>query len=199
MNEPVHFAKHIGKKCLHNEKEYILYGVTASHLLCLNGTPDPFPVAIDECKVIFNSKEDYKEGYIPSWLSVIRGENGEFIEPSDIIPPDAMEEFIVEKICKCAGITVEELRDESKTKKREFAQARQVHMTIRNLVLKKGESYSQTGAIYGKDHATTMHAIKVVTNALDGFNPDFRDRFIPVWKLVKKEFKVDGRLNLNWL
>ncbi len=54
----IHFSKFLGKKILHENKEYILHSISLGHLLVLNGSMNPIPKAIEECKVIINSEND---------------------------------------------------------------------------------------------------------------------------------------------
>ncbi len=88
-----------------------------------------------------------------------------------------------------------------KYRKREYVQARQVHMVIRNLVIRRNESTADTGAVYGKDHATFLNAKKRVKNALDGYDTEFRERFRDAFLLTRSYYreKATKKLNLDWL
>lgn len=57
---------------------------------------------------------------------------------------------------------------QKKTKSPEYAFPRQVHMTLTQL---SGFSQSESGAVFGKDHATALHAKRAVKNTLDSKYP----------------------------
>lgn len=197
------FAKQLGKKVLHNEREYILYGVTSNHLLCLNGTSTPFPVAYDECKMIFDSFDEYerlsRENFLPASYVVIR-DNDKYIHPGQISTITQEETQILNLICQCAKTTPTELLNNYKSRKKELVQARMVHMTIRKCILFKTEYLSRTGYVYHKDHSTASRAIKIVSESLNGYDVNFRERFRPVWGYIKENFNQIGEeINLNWL
>jgi len=69
------------------------------------------------------------------------------------------------------GIPVERLTE--KTRKREVVEARQVLMNYRNVKLKLSQAVS--GAPYGKDHCTVIHANKTIT-ALLSSNKEFIEK-----------------------
>ena len=78
---------------------------------------------------------------------------------------------IVKVVTAITGITERELF--SRTKKRSIVKARQVGMYL----VYKYTHFSTviTGDIFNRDHATVIHARKVVKDALDGFDPLLKD------------------------
>lgn len=197
----VHFAKHLGKKILSHDKEYILYGVTTNHLLGMNGSPEPVPLSYEECRMIFNNEIEFGSKQIPLDLAVYRA-GDKYVNVSEVQEEtdELKEAKILQVICECSGITTNQLQTNTKSRNPVFVQARQIHMTIRQLIIYK-ESLEFTGNIYGKDHATVLHAIRVVTEALDGFNIPFRNKYKKVFQtlICKYPTKADNRLNLKWL
>lgn len=199
METTVYFAKFLGKKILHENKEYILQSVSLDHISVYNGSINPIPKAIDECRIIFNNEKDVENAFIPPELATIR--RGDVYLDADIVlgkSNDAIEDDILETICNCVGITKTDIQ--AKTRKREIAQSRQMHMAIRfKLIKNEAESLEKVGAIYGKDHATVLHAIKTVKNALHGFDIPFRERYRKAWKKVDAYYPKQEHFNLNWL
>lgn len=61
-------------------------------------------------------------------------------------------------ICRCLDVDPDKLTSNTRSRKRELVWARQLHM----LTLNKIFNYTSgaAGAVYGKDHATAMHAFK---------------------------------------
>ena len=199
METTVYFAKFLGKKVLHENKEYILQSVSLDHLSVLNGSEVPIPKAIGECRIIFNNEKDVEDAFIPNELATIR--KGDVYLDAEIVlgkSEDAIEDDILETICNCVGITKSDLK--TNTRKREMAQSRQMHMAIRFLLIKEEkESLAKVGAIYNKDHATVLHAIKTVKNALNGFDIPFRERYRKAWEKVDAYYPNQKHFNLNWL
>lgn len=199
METTVHFAKFLGKKVLHEDKEYILQSVSLDHLSVYNGSVRPIPKAIDECRIIFNNEKEVEDAFIPNELATIR--KGDVYLDAEIVlgkSEDAIEDDILETICNCVGITKSDLK--TNTRKREIAQSRQMHMAIRfKLIKNEAESLAKVGAIYNKDHATVLHAIKTVQNALNGFDIPFREKYRKAWKKVDAYYPNQEHFNLNWL
>jgi len=197
-----HFVKFIGNNVLYNEHEYTLYAVSYNHLLVLNSKPDPIKVEMDKCKIICKNKKEVRKYGLPADTAIIKTDTGEYIDvdSSMTLSDDEKENEILDVICKCVRITPEILRKNNKYRKGEFVKARQVHMVIRNLVIRHNESTATTGAIYNKDHATFLHAKKRVINALEGFDKEFREQFRGAFELTIEYFpNADKKLNLKWL
>lgn len=197
-----HYAKFMGKKVLHEGRELILHAIYQSHLLCLNGTPDPFPVSYEECKVICNDEADFFRHDIPCDIAVIREAGGKYksAHTTDLMSDEEKEQEIIEVICKCAKVKPIDLYNNHKCRKKELVQARQVHMVIRNLVIKPKEPVANTAKIYGKDHTTFIHAKNKVLNALDGYDIEFREKFREAFELTKSFYpSAKKKLNLDWL
>ncbi len=73
-------------------------------------------------------------------------------------------DYIQKVVCKYFDVTLEQLN--SKTRKREIVQARQIAMYFAKTMTKA--SLASIGAsIGGKDHATVLHACKTVNNLMD--------------------------------
>jgi hypothetical protein len=199
----IHFSKFLGKKILHENREYILHAVSLGYLLVLDGTSEPTPKVIDECKIIANSQEEIIENNIPPELAVIK-KNNKYTNADLLLgkSDEEIENDILDTICDCAGITRHELAT-FKSRRIEFRQSRQIHMTIKYLLIRnKKDSLSKIGAIYGLDHATVLHAIEKVQASLNGFDDDFKERFHEVWEIVEKHYpdRADkNELNLKWL
>lgn len=204
MNTKInHFAKFLGRKVLHKKNEYILHAVSLTHLLVLNGKPDPIAVAIDECRIICKDEQEVIKNGLPADIAIIKRGQGDYINIDRLrtLTDDEKEQEILNMICKCAYTTPEELQREYKTRKGEFVKARQVHMVIRNLVIRHNESTATTGAIYNKDHATFLHAKKRVINALEGFDKEFREQFRGAFEMTRMLYpeKAEEKFNLKWL
>lgn len=203
METTVHFAKFLGKKILHENKEYILQSISLDHLSVLNGSEVPIPKAIRECKIICDYPEQVRKHEVPPELVVIRG-NNEYINADLLLgrSDEEIENDILDAICYCAGITRHEL-ETVKSRKIEYRQSRQMHMVIRYFLIKnKKETLSRVGSIYGLDHATVVHATEKIKAALNGFDIDFREKFREVWDMVSKTYPERAKkheLNLNWL
>jgi hypothetical protein len=199
----VHFSKFLGRNILCKDKELTLYAVGIGFLLCTNGDLNFIPVSVDECKILCNDRNEYIKFEIPSTLVVLKTDKGEYQNAEGQIQKDEdkKEIDIINAICECIGITPGELKNNYKKRKKELVQARQVHMVIRNLLIRKSESLAQTGAIYNKDHATVLHAKKAVLNALDGYNVEFREKFRKAFELTLYYYPDTAykKLNLSWL
>lgn len=104
------------------------------------------------------------EGFNDSYLKVIcKGEQSiTSIKPEEIITlvkkpdySDREDEFV--RILESeTGISKEEAKMKHKVRKGELVEFRYLHMLFRNAIM--GLSLSLSGAIYHKDHATTLHA-----------------------------------------
>lgn len=106
------------------------------------------------------------EGFNDSYLKVIcKGEQSiTSIKPEEIITlvkkPDYsdMEDVFVRILESETGISKEEAKMKHKVRKGELVEFRYLHMLFRNAIM--GLSLSLSGAIYHKDHTTTLHARK---------------------------------------
>jgi len=87
---------------------------------------------------------------------------GEFIEAASSIVPASPEMHYVQIICNCLKISSYKLQTDHAYRKREYVYARQMHMLVRSKLL--GMSLRVAGEIYGKDHATVLHAIRTQLN-----------------------------------
>ena len=198
-----HFSKFLGKKILYKNQELTLHAVGLGFLLCMNGNFEFISLPADECKIICEDKNEYIRLQIPSDLIVFKTDTGEYrhADEMNLKNDDEKEAEIIKVICKCAGITLDELKSKYKKRKKELVQARQVHMVLRHLFIKKNDSLANIGAVYFKDHATVLHAKKAVINALDGFNIEFREKFREAFELTLSYYPDTAykKLNLTWL
>jgi hypothetical protein len=78
----------------------------------------------------------------------------------------------------------------SKNKKKEFAIWRQIGMAWYRLA---GKSLESAGKSFERNHATVIHAVNVVNNALDGFYPEMMSKL----KLVIEADKTNLRFGLR--
>ena len=70
-----------------------------------------------------------------------------------------------------AGVTEQMVM--STSRKREIVVARDIMMA--NLWANTSATLTKVGATYWKDHATIIHSIKKINNALEGYNDDVLD------------------------
>lgn len=86
------------------------------------------------------------------------------IGDQEIIPKPMTVEFITDKVCDYFNVPAEMLK--STTRKREIVQARQISMFFSKNLTKY--SLAIIGSQIGdKDHATVLHACKVINNLRD--------------------------------
>ncbi len=85
------------------------------------------------------------------------------------IRPEILE--IEEKVCN--HLQLEKNKVRSPTTKREYVEARQIVIYLAKTKLKW--TFEQAGAIYGKDHATAMYAVRTIKGLLET-NKSFRDK-----------------------
>jgi hypothetical protein len=90
---------------------------------------------------------------------------GENLAVLNTLRPDSISPVVIfnfyefeQKVCRWYGVDASTVR--MTCRKREIAQARQLLMTVSNTL--NNESLAFSGARYGKDHATVLHAKKVV-------------------------------------
>lgn len=107
---------------------------------------------------------------------------------------------VIEFVCERSLVSYEDLQ--SKTRKREIVEARQIcHWMIKNKVCYNRLSLDAIGKmIGGRDHATVMHSVKLVNNLIET-DRVFRERLMvmcnelgarTMWIEEKKELKVTG-------
>ncbi|MFV0365463.1 MAG: chromosomal replication initiator protein DnaA [Mangrovibacterium sp.] len=90
-------------------------------------------------------------------------------------------DYISKVVCDSFGLEVEAIQ--SKTRKREIVQARQLAMFFSKEMT--NQSYSAIGAQIGKkDHATVLHACKVIKNLIET-DKDFKTTFHKVEQKLK--------------
>lgn len=179
------FVNHLGKTVLHLEEEYLSYGITREHMICLNRESKKIPVPYIGTKLIFESQEEFRTSGMPSGLSIVR-QNGKFVPAMKETDIDKENQILI-LACQCAKVDLDELNKNHKSKKRELVQVRQIHMAVRQL-LSRNESLQKTGYIYHKDHATVLHAKKKIEQALEGYDKDFLEKYREVFELIKKKF-----------
>jgi len=192
------FARHLDKKILwENEKELTLYAVTSKKLMCRNDESRLQSVHFDESRLLFDSQQEFKDSGLEPNLCAVKSEEGGYtqaIQETDI----DIENQILLTACQCAEVSISDVRE--KTRKAASVEVRQIHFIIRQKFTRV-ESLAATGIIYDKDHATVLSSIKKIINALDGFNIPFREKYRPVFELIKKKYpkKASSTFNLDWL
>jgi len=196
----VNFAKRLGNKILHEEKQLILYSVTqGNYILALNGDSTPKPYLIDECKIIA-TKDEIESQVIPLELAVIPAA-GRFISAIQIFSETLQEkeDEIVLELCRCAGITYNQFMT-NKTRKRDYVQARQIHTAVIKLfTAPKGATLTDIGDVHDYDHSSVLHCVKVVKNVADDFI--MRKKFESAFRLIAIKFPdtAHKHINLDWL
>lgn len=190
----INYTKALGKKVLVGNRELILKSISLDHLLCMNGSPEPIPVAIDECKIICSSREEALEKGLK--LDTVVVKVGENYEPGYLVETDwQKEKAVINAACNDSGIPVEMLT--VKTRKRAVVNARQIVLSVRHLLLDL--SQSEAGLPYKKDHATVLHSVKTVKNLLDT-DKVFQRRYRRTFLVIKSKFKnAELHFNLNYL
>jgi len=92
---------------------------------------------------------------------------------------------LVHIICTETKIDEQELLANKKNRKREYVIARQIHMSILNLVF--NFTLAQSGAVCGKKaHATVLHGIETINNLLDT-SQEFRTRYGNIFSILYKD------------
>ena len=81
------------------------------------------------------------------------------------LTPAKIDYEIRQMICTIFKLTIEQLETMHNVRKYNLPIARQTHIAIRTNFF--GDKYIDAGAIYEKDHSTTSHAIKTVSNLLE--------------------------------
>jgi chromosomal replication initiator protein len=92
------------------------------------------------------------------------------------------EKEFLEVILKAFNVEPERMKN-PKDRHRELVFARQWHMYVRFFAFKM--SLSKAGKVYGKDHATVLHAIKTINN-LNDTDKEYRNDTEDIWKLMLK-------------
>ena len=87
--------------------------------------------------------------------------------------PESSDDLVFSHVCRLLNVNPESAMKNHHKRNREYVTARQATMTI--FVTKRGYSQSRTGKFFNKDHATVIHAMKIVSNLLDT-DKDFRNR-----------------------
>lgn len=196
----VNFAKRLGKKIVHKNQELILHSVTlGNYVLALNGSAEPKPILIEECKLLLTT-EELEQTKIPPEIAVIWAA-GKYIDAVKFSNEtnEEKENAIVLELCRCAGVDYDELRRKPKHRKKELVQVRQIHMTVRQYFTRK-ESLEKTGEIYSKGHSDVIHSIKKVKFMCDGLDIEARKMFEPAFRMIATKFPdAHKKLNLNWL
>ena len=176
------FAQHMGRRILHDGKEYILDGVRLSHLEAIDEWLNRYAFVIDDCKIIVEDlRMVEKERYQP--ILCVYKLKDEYVPATKSIK--AKENAIIEKLCECSGITEETLFSLNKTRKREEVYARQIHMSVRHLLMRY--TLASSASVYGLDHATTLNSIKQVKNLIE-MDKSWMFTYRPVFEVIVKEF-----------
>ena len=161
---PEYFASHLGKKILYNDHQYTLQKVAMYEVDGHSESGETVTLPIDECTLVFTDYHEFKSSLIPKHLCLFFDAGiGGYKKKANRLPSRQIEAKIVSIICDASLITIEELQSE-KSRKREYVEAKQLHMTIMHKMF--GFTLVMAGKIYNKDHATVLHSVKTVINLL---------------------------------
>ena len=133
-------------------------------------------------------KEQVKELYISAVTNEMSPDD--FYTQLDLIlktPKNNLVEELLQDIMDINGVTSKQLKNH-KSRKRELVIVRQWHLFMLKRIGKL--SLSTAGSLYGKDHATVMHAIKSICN-LREFDRNFQYTYEEV---IAKLEKADNRI-----
>lgn len=87
-------------------------------------------------------------------------------------------EIVFSEVCSIFKKNPEEVKKFNKTRKQPYVEIRQVSMLL--FVKKLKMTVAESGAYFGKDHATTIHAIKTVENLIQT-DRKFREKTKPLF------------------
>lgn len=108
---------------------------------------------------IINLNCEYLYAQKPGETSVYK------LRPNELIvtqpPKEVNEKLFIKTLEDESGQKIEVVTKNCKKRDRPLVEFRNLHVTFRNQCMKL--SQEQAGSIYGKDHATTIHAIKSVS------------------------------------
>jgi hypothetical protein len=124
-------------------------------------------------------KSKYKEHKIP----VIIGQISEFINLNLL----SFDNFL--RVCP---YTFEDLI--IKNRSQDIKDWRQVGITIKSLECK---NWTISALAFNRDHATAIHSAKVILNALEGFNPELKDKFLSAFSFEIIDDKKQLEMGLN--
>lgn len=177
------FAKHLGKKILYKNKEYIVEGVWMSYLHCVDKKADKIALPIDECRIIIPNIR-YLKNHKYSISICVYKEVRKYVPA--IKSTEEIEKVIVKKLCECAKISHDVLFAVNKTRHHSQLYPRQILMATRNLLM--GHTQANAASIFDLEHATTINSIKQVRNLIET-DKEYVEKFKPVFDVIVKEFK----------
>jgi len=125
-------------------------------------------ISLIEDDILLNFLEDFKNSEL-SPQEFINKKKKYLFETDDV---SLIKNYVYSFMC------IDEKKAENKTRKREIVKARQIAMFFAKLKSKKSLNYIGK-SIGGKDHATVLHAIKVVNNLIETKDPEF-------YEIIKK-------------
>ena len=177
------FAQHLGKKILYSNKEYILDKVTLSHLEAIDENANNYAFLIDDCKMIVKNIEQAKVENYNLVLCVIKTSR-KYISAIEK-ELEEKEEKVLNELCRCSGIDKHTLFSDKKTKSKTEVWPRQIHLTVRQLLMKLGPS--DAASIYKQNHATAIWAKKQVLNLIET-DRQWMKTYKPAFDVIVKEF-----------
>jgi hypothetical protein len=80
------------------------------------------------------------------------------------------------------GLSFETFRNKSKSRKTELVEIRMLYMVW--LLKCRNMSLSQAGEVWGKDHATALHALNEIRNRVNNY--EFQDKYSPIIDIILK-------------
>ncbi len=199
-NKIYHFAKFLGKKILTGDgMELKLTAVCEDNLVCQNRATK-YILDPADCKIIINNRKEMMLHRLPTEMVVIRDKNGLITPEMNGHEMNIIESEILTTILACAGVTEEAMKNKT-YRKRELVEARQLHMVIRNLVIRRNETVQETANVYEKNHATFLHAKNKIINALTGYDVRLREKYRDVFALLYSYYPeiAPAVFNLEWL
>jgi chromosomal replication initiation ATPase DnaA len=134
---------------------------------------------VDLCRI--TDAEDL-EAFLNGIKAKIIDKNHEVVPIQNLVDTFITEESFLREIIKITGVDPVVLKNMPEYRKRAYVLTRQLHCMVRaqvfNMIL------AEAGEVYGKDHATVLHGIKVVNN-LRETNAEFRGKTERLMFMVK--------------
>lgn len=105
---------------------------------------------------------------------------------------DNIQFIITSAVCQSYGVAYDQIN--VKSRKRELVEPRQVIMTLLNTVARY--SLANAGFLFGKDHATVLHAKKTISNFIDT-DEEFREKIKEILhEIGLEESEVDRTIRM---
>ncbi len=194
MNQQ-HFAKYLGKQIWNNKtfKSVKLTGVRLDSLQYINGSPEEENGNYNDFNILVQDETEVLQNNLPIGLAVIEVMRTVVKEAIPMTPPYFLQN-LKNIVYKIDNVTEASMQLNKGTNKRKYSEPRQVIMAVWFKTFQdNGVSCNMASNLYGKDHATALHAVKKVNNLLKT-NKDFRNKYSKVWKYA---LSVNHEINLE--